>query len=241
MVDLSGVLPVVGSAFVDWLRLFVAPLKNLDMLWIIIPIWGIWIFSEFFQEKRGTSFGNAITNGAVMLFVGVDWIRYIMRQIGAGAASFGVESITELAISAIIVVISLLIIILGIKGHGFVKVIGRARGSTYLLLMFTPVIYGVVEFNFRILATILAFFPPFYILVEVLDRVLPNPQTFDLDEEGKVDKELGVGADLGAAGLQTDFGQEVFGRQHDLLGKPKSAEADWAQSQQRLGAQQDRA
>lgn len=213
MVDFSGMIPVIGSAFVDWLKLFVAPLKNLDMLWIIIPIWGVWVFSEFFQEKKGTSFGNAITNGAVMLFVGVDWTRYIMRQVGSGAASLGLESATELAISALIILISLSIIVLGIKGHGFVKVIGRARESTYLLLMFTPVIYGVVEFNFRILATILAFFPLFYIVVEVLDRILPNPQTFDLDEEGKIDKGLGMDSGFGMGGLQDDFSQPQGFRQ----------------------------
>lgn len=210
MVDVSGFLPMVGGAFVDWLKLFAAPLKNLDMLWIIIPIWGVWVFSEFFQEKKGTSFGNAITNGAVMLFVGVDWIRYIMRQIGSGSASFGVESATEIGISVVIIVTSLSIIILGIKGHSFVKVIGRARESTYVLLMFTPIIYGVVEFDFRILAIILAFFPFFYVLVEILDRILPNPQTFDLDEEGKLDKSLGIG-NLGAGGLQDDFSPDVFG------------------------------
>ena len=208
MVDVSGFLPVVGSAFVDWLKLFAAPLKNLDMLWIIIPIWSVWIFSEFFQEKKGTSFGNAITNGAVMVFVGVDWIRYIIRQINSGTASFDAEAATKLAISAVIIIGSILIIVLGIRAKGIVKLIGRVRASTYLMLMFSPIIYGVVDFNSRILLTIAAFSPLFYITVEILDRVLPTPQAFELGEEEKLDTEIGKGT--GLTGLGSDFGQDGF-------------------------------
>lgn len=242
MVDVSGFLPVVGEAFVDWLRLFAAPLKNPDMLWIIIPIWGVWVFSEFFQEKKGTSFGNAITNGAVMLFVGVDWIRYIIRQINAGTASFGTESVTELAISAAIIMISILIIILGIKGRSVVKLIGRIREGTYMLLMFTPIIYGVVKFSPRNLAIILAFFPLFYIIVEILDRVLPTPQIFEREEEEKMDKEMGIGAgkDVGLAGLSSDFGQDVFSQSSQFPqpplqpSQPTQPKQGWNPNQQNL-------
>ncbi|MBI2145279.1 hypothetical protein HYU18_03050 [Candidatus Woesearchaeota archaeon] len=226
MVDFSGLLPLIGGAFVDWLRLFIAPLKNPDMLWIIVPIWGVWVFSEFFQEKKGTSFGNAITNGAVMLFVGVDWIRYILRQFSAGTLTFGVESATEIAISGMIILVSFAIILLGIKGHGIVKFIGRARESTYLLLMFTPVIYGVVEFNFRILATVIFFFPIFYVVVEIFDRVLPNPETFDIEEGEKLDRELGLGSDSNFAAQnsfpgQSDFMAGQFAQQRPPVQQPQ--------------------
>lgn len=209
--EFSSVMPVALDAFVDWLKLFAAPLQNLDMLWIIVPIWGVWVFSEFFQEKKGTSFGNAITNGAVMLFVGIDWVRYIMRQIGSGASPLGVESATEIAVSVLVILTSLLIIMLGIKGHRIVKFIGRARESTYLLLMFTPIIYGVVEFNLKVVALVFAFFPLFYILVEVVDRLMPNPQTFDLDEEGALDREFALGEKGPGLGLGGDFGGNAFG------------------------------
>ncbi len=215
MVDFSGIVAVAGGAFVDWLKLFTAPLKNLDMLWIIVPVWCVWLFSEFFQEKKGTSFGNAITNGAVMLFVGVDWIRYVIRQISSGNASLGAGSITELVVSGAIIIVSIAIILLGIRGNRIVKIIGRARESTYLLLMFTPVIYGVVDFTFRNLLIILAFFPVFYAVIELLDRLLPTPRTYELEEEEKdLGKDAGL-ADLnfpGAAGgmggtMGNDFSQ----------------------------------
>ncbi len=227
MIDISGFLPLIRDAFVDWLKLFASPVKNLDMLWIIVPVWCVWLFSEFFQEKKGTSFGNAITNGAVMLFVGVDWIRYIIRQISSGNAPVSAGSVTELVVSGTVIIVSIAIIFLGIRGNRIVKAIGRVRESTYILVMFTPVIYGVVEFTFRNLFIILAFFPVFYLVVELLDRILPTPKTYDLDEE---DNDLGKDAGLadlsfpGAAGgigstRGSDFSQEVFGKRQKPKGK----------------------
>lgn len=205
MVDFSGFLPAVGGAFVDWIRIFAAPFENLDMLWIIIPIWASWFFAEFFQEKKGTSFGNAISNGVVMLFVGVDWVRYIIRQVGSGTASLDVASFIKLAIAAFIIIFGLSIIFLGVKAKHIVRAIGRVREVTYLMLMFTPVIYGVVDFNFRTFLVILAFLPLFYIAIEILDRMLPTPKTFEAEEE---EKDLSKDAGLGQLG--SDFGQDVF-------------------------------
>ena len=64
--------------------LFVAPFKNLDMLWLLIPIWATWFFAEFFQEKQGTSMGNAITNAVVVVWGSVDCSRQTVRLISQG-------------------------------------------------------------------------------------------------------------------------------------------------------------
>ncbi len=241
MADFSGFLPVVGSAFVDWLRMFVAPLKNLEMLWIIIPIWGVWVFSEFFQEKKGTSFGNAVTNGATLVFVGIDWIRYVVRQISGGSLSFGVESASKFAVAAAIIVFGLLIIIMGIKGRGLVRLLGRVRETTYTMLMFSPVVYGVIDFSLRNLAIILAFFPLFYILIEILDRVVPTPHMFELEEEEMLDKEISSGkvaagaGGAGLGGLGSDFGQDVFGQSSQFQQPPmqtmQQQQQQWQQQQ----------
>ncbi|MBW2963533.1 hypothetical protein KY306_02035, partial [Candidatus Woesearchaeota archaeon] len=47
------------NLFLGWLLVFISPFKNLNMLWIIVPIYVNWIFTDFFQERRRTSFGNA--------------------------------------------------------------------------------------------------------------------------------------------------------------------------------------
>lgn len=216
MVDLSGILPVIGGAFVDWLQLFVAPLKNLDMLWIIVPVWGIWLFSEFYQEKRGTSFGNAISNGATMLFVGVDWARHVISDFSSGDLAFGWKLITLASIAAGVLIYGLTIIILGIKANRLVRVIGRVRETTYFMVMLSPIIYGVEGFTLRNAAIIIAFFPVFYIIIEIIDKLLPTPRTFEEDEASSFDKGLGIGnigePALGST-LGSDFGQDVFGSQ----------------------------
>ncbi len=212
MVDVSGILPVIGSAFVGWLQLFIAPLKNLDMLWIIVPVWGVWLFSEFYQEKKGTSFGNAISNGATMLFVGVDWARHVISDFSSGDLAFGWKLMTLAGIAASVLVYGLAIIVLGIKANRLVRVIGRVRETTYFMVMFSPIIYGVEEFSLRNATIMLAFFPVFYALVEIIDRLLPTPRTFEEDEGTNLDKALGIGA-TGEPALGSDFGQDVFGRQ----------------------------
>ena len=212
MVDFSGILPFVGSALVDWLQLLIAPLKNLDMLWIIVPIWGVWLFSEFYQEKKGTSFGNAISNGATMLFVGVDWARHVITGLSAGNLTVGLKFITLVGIAAGVLVYGLAIIILGIKANKLVRIIGRVRETTYFMVMFSPIIYGVEEFSLRNASVILVFFPAFYLLIELFDRLLPTPKIFEEDEGAGLDKALDIGG-AGAPGLGSDFGPEIFGRQ----------------------------
>lgn len=212
MIDFLGVLPVIGGAFVNWLQLFAAPLRNLDMLWIIVPIWGIWLFSEFYQEKKGTSFGNAISNGATMLFVGVDWTRRVIGDFSAGNLTFDWKFITLAVLAAFVLIYGLAIIILGIKANRLVRVIGRVRETTYFMVMFSPIIYGVEGFTLRNATIILAFFPVFYIIIEIIDRLLPTPRTFEEDEGANLDKELGIGK-TDATALGSDFGPDVFGRQ----------------------------
>jgi hypothetical protein len=215
MVEAAGILILVQESIFDWFKIFLAPFQNLEMLWIIAPIWSIWLFSEFFQEKKGTSFGNAITNGAVMLFVGVDWIRNIMREITAGGA-LGPEEYIKLAISVAIIILSFFIIAMGIKAHSFIKYVGRVRESTYLMLMFSPIIYGVVEFNLRTFLVILAFFPVFYILIEILDRLIPTPKAFkspgsDFSKDTGLGDLGNLGKDSGLGNLNSDFGKDISG------------------------------
>src|SRR3989344_2339350 len=62
-------------------HLFFISFMNKDTIWIIIPIWLSWFFAEFFQEKKGTSFGNAISNGVVPLWVGIDWMRQLTTSL----------------------------------------------------------------------------------------------------------------------------------------------------------------
>lgn len=174
-----GVLLWIWSLFVIWLSIFIAPLKNLDMLWIIIPIWLNWFFAEFFQEKKGTSLGNAITNGGVMIWVGIDWSRYIVRLISDGTIHLGWLTFIKFVFAFVVLVIGLIIVLQGIKQKSFVHFAGRIRVVTYILVMFSPVIYGVLPLSWQVFLAIVVFAPLFYYLIELIDYYTPTPKAYE--------------------------------------------------------------
>jgi len=200
-----GFLPAVGSAILafliffwsllaEWLKLlFVIPFQNTEILWIIVPIWLGWFFSEFFQEKHSTSFGNAISNGALALWVGIDWTRLIVNKLTGHFWVFGWVVFGKFVISAIVLAFGLLVIIEGIKTKKFIHFVGRIRVVSYVLLVFSPIVYGLVEVNGMLVLAIIIFAPVYYWIIEWIDIMTPNPKTFDEDE--------GSGSKAGAGSL----------------------------------------
>ncbi len=172
--------------------LIAAPFQSFDMLWIIVPVYLNWVFTEIYQEKRGTSLGNAISNGVVALWVGIDWAR---TGVNAFIYVWWGTLLPKLLIALLMVAYGLMIIIWGIKAKKTTKSIGRIREVTYFTLIFTPLIYGAVEFGWMVFLSAVIFFPIFYFLVELLLRLVPNPATYEeeekeeletLEKEGKV-------------------------------------------------------
>ena len=187
---LTGIGLFLWALLKDWLFIFISPYKNLNILWIIIPIWLSWFFGEFFQEKKGTSFGNAITNGAVPLWVGIDWTRYLINQLIADKMGFNLILAIKFFICLAILVYGTIIIVYGIRAKSFVHLVGRIREVTYVLVMFSPFIYGIIDLSWRYLFAILIFFPIFYFLIELIDRITPTPQIYKYDKgEAKVGEE----------------------------------------------------
>ncbi len=173
-----------------WLSLFASPFKNFDMLWVTIPVILNWIFTEFYQEKKGTSLGNAIANGIVVLWVGIDWSRtavntYVKQGIPLDAGFF-----TKVSIAVLVLVYGLWIVIQGIRVKRYVSYFGRVRQITYILLIFTPIYYGVVNFSLNLFLAILLFFPVFYFAIEIIDRLIPTPKTFEEEEKMKEEQRL---------------------------------------------------
>ena len=161
--------------------MFIAPLENLNMLWILFPVLINWAVTEFYQEKKGTSIGNAITNGVVALLVGMDWIRTATGDLANERITLSVFG-TYLIISLLMISYGLFITISGIRLKKRAKYIGRITEVTYFTLMFTPIIYGIVELSFDVLVAIIVFFPVFYFIVQFLDLVIPDPKTYEQEE-----------------------------------------------------------
>ena len=164
--------------FKQWILIFISPVYpklSADMLWTIIAIWINFVVTELYQEKHGTSFGNAIQNGVVGVFVGVDWMRYLLRALHDGSLFanniFQLKFLTAIAVT----VYGVLVVYYGVKARRIVQSIGRIRGVTYVLAVGTPAIYGLVDITLQYLIAVIVFAPLFYGLVEVFSYLVPTP------------------------------------------------------------------
>ena len=165
--------------FLHWLSIFSAPLKQPEMFWIIIPIWINWFFTEFFIEKYGTSFGNAIGNGVIPILASVDWTRYLYRLISEGFIKLTFGVFIKFLLSGVVFVYGIFVIIAGIRIQRIVFYVGRIRWITYVLLMITPIIYNVIKFNFKTFSVMVLFFPVYWWVIEFFDRITPEPRVYE--------------------------------------------------------------
>ena len=112
--------------------------KKPELLWLIVPVWLNWILTEYFQERTGTGFGNAITNGFTMFWVGLDSARTIVENLAK--KGFTVSTV-NLGMVSILLIYGSLIMIQGIKGKKITHLIGRIREVTY----FTTISIGIIN------------------------------------------------------------------------------------------------
>ena len=152
------------ESFLLWLMIFAAPFLHIHMLWVALPLWINWFFTDFYQERDGTSLGNAITNGAIMLWVGIDFIRFLVHS--ESFIFFSSEGIIKSSLCFVIIFYGVFVVYKGIKQKKYVPKIARVRETTYLLLMFAPVVYGVFDMSFQYLFVTICFFPLWYYFIE---------------------------------------------------------------------------
>lgn len=177
------ILLLVKELFFAWFGLFTSFTKDFNVLWILIPIWLSWFFTEFFQEKQGTSFGNAVTNGAVPIWVAIDWTRYLVNSLNDKAITLGVEVYAKFGLCIFVLLYGSFVIVEGLKTSAIAHVAGRIRVITYILVMFTPIVYGVVEISTINLASIFVFSPFYYFLLELIVKIIPDSKAFSVDHK----------------------------------------------------------
>ena len=175
---ITVIFSFIWSLLQAWLYAFYVSFTNSETIWIIIPIWLSWFFTEFFQEKKGTSFGDAISNGVVPFWVGIDWMRQLTLQLTSNDISFSPLVFVKYLISVLILIYGFIIIAFGIKGKDFIKYFGRIREVTYILAVLTPFVYGLITPSYRYFLSVIIFFPVFYFIVEFIDRLTPEPTIY---------------------------------------------------------------
>ncbi|MCX6709645.1 MAG: hypothetical protein NTV63_01675 [Candidatus Woesearchaeota archaeon] len=168
-------------------NIFVLPFKNTDMLWILVPIWLSWFFAEFFQEKLGTSMGNAITNATVVLWGSIDSARQTVRLIIAREVTGFLNTSLRFGIISLILIYSIALIVLGLKGNTIIRKIGRIREVTYVFAIFIPIFYGAIDFSWQYMLSAVIFFPLFYYVIELFDLLTPDPKAVAQDMEEQVE------------------------------------------------------
>lgn len=159
------------NLFTYWLSIFfVFPLKNPEILWILIPVWINLIFTDFFQERHGASLGNAITNGAVQMWVGVDWLRYLWRTYK------GISGLLMLNVSICLLTLftGAVIVQQSLKHNKGVQSWGRIRVTSYLMIVFSPIVYGLAQPSFYYLFAVIVYSPIFYYVLEFIEYFVPE-------------------------------------------------------------------
>jgi hypothetical protein len=173
--------------FLLWLKtIFIVPFENLDMLWLLVPIWLGWFFAEFFQEKVSTSRGNAISNAVIVLWGSIDCARQTVSLITEGTLKALWEIFLRFSIVGFLFCYGAFIVWLGVTSRNLVKYVGRVREVTYVFVMFVPIIYNAIPFSWEHVIAAIIFFPIFYAVIELIDMKTPNPRSVEDDiKEGR--------------------------------------------------------
>ncbi len=162
-----------------WLQFTFMWVKKPELLWLIIPVWLNWLITEYFQERKGTSYGNAVTNGFVMFWVGLDSTRTIVENYAQKAVSVSLASV-------VMVIMMLgygtLVMHQAIQGKKTAHLLGRIREVTYLSTIAIGIINGVVVVDANTIIAMVVFFPVFYIGMEIFLRLLPAPLEERIEE-----------------------------------------------------------
>lgn len=180
-----AILQAIGGylldLFLQWLKaIFVVPFQNLDMLWILIPVWAAWFFTEFFQEKQGTKMGNAITNSVVVLWGSIDCARQTTYWMASHAREF-LQIFLRYFLIGLIFTYGVIIIWFGLKGNKLIRFIARIREVTYVFAIFVPIFYNAIPISWNYILGAIVFFPIFYFMIELVDRYAPNPTAVLID------------------------------------------------------------
>jgi hypothetical protein len=202
MVDIASIILRFGE-------ILVAPAQNLEMLWIIIPVYLSGILADYYQEKKGTSLGNVISNGFVAMWVGLDWGKQLTAKIDFAALTL--LNAVQAAMTILLLVYGFFIMFEGMKGKGLSRYIGRVREVTYFIICLSPIFYGVVPIDLDTITAIAVFFPIWYIIFEVVMKLAPNPISIEEEESG-LGKEFGGEGEL-PGGMEGLGGMEGTGQQ----------------------------
>jgi len=160
--------------FFRGLFLLVSFIKDWTMIFVLIPVYLNWFASDYFQERERTEFRNAITNGIMGCWVGVEWIRTSISVYNAEPNATLLAG--KILISLVMFAYAILVIKKSAGGKSIAHIIGRAREISFLAIGITPIIYNVVPLEWITIFALILFLPMVYGVVEFVEfTILPEP------------------------------------------------------------------
>jgi len=169
----------IVSLFQAFSTIFISTLTNIEIIWITYPIYITWFAMEFLVERKEIKYSHSLANSIIFSWVSIDWLRdlYLNNEL---------NDYNKLIITLFFLFLSLFILIASIKRKKIAKILGKTGFFSYFQIMFTPFIYGTIEFNYIDFLSVIIFFPLIYISVYVIDKLVPE---FIEEEEKKFEEE----------------------------------------------------
>jgi len=169
----------IVSLFQAFSTIFISTLTNIEIIWITYPIYITWFAMEFLVERKEIKYSHSLANSIIFSWVSIDWLRdlYLNNEL---------NDYNKLIITLFFLFLSLFILIASIKRKKIAKLLGKTGFFSYFQIMFTPFIYGIIEFNYINFLSVIIFFPLIYITVYVIDKLLPE---FIEEEDKKFEEE----------------------------------------------------
>ena len=169
----------IVSLFQAFSTIFISTLTNIEIIWITYPIYITWFAMEFLVERKEIKYSHSLANSIIFSWVSIDWLRdlYLNNEL---------NDYNKLIITLFFLFLSLFILIASIKRKKIAKLLGKTGFFSYFQIMFTPFIYGIIEFNYINFLSVIIFFPLIYIAVYVIDKLLPE---FIEEEDKKFEEE----------------------------------------------------
>jgi hypothetical protein len=169
----------ITSLFQAFLTIFISTITNLEIIWITYPVYITWFAMEFLVERKEITYSHSLANSIIFSWVSIDWLRHLYLDNE-------LNNYNKLIITIFFLFLSIFILIASIKRKKIAKLLGKTGFFSYFQIMFTPFIYGIIEFNYIDFLSVIIFFPLVYIVVYVIDKVIPE---FIEEEEKKFEEE----------------------------------------------------
>lgn len=151
-----------------------------NILWILIPIFFVGIITDKYQEEFGTSLGNAISNGALIIFTAFSWLQLISTR----GEEFAIDiTVSQLLFTLFIILYGFAIVASGFESGEFAKKYGRIRVITFMLIFFTIMVYIPYFYNFISIIIFVLLFPLYYAVITHLIEILPSASTKEKQQE----------------------------------------------------------